>query len=177
MNDITSDSVDKYLSLYPRDWKRIWAVFTCTFVHDDMHHLNSYVALYLVVSICILTMKGRLFYFIISIITILSGNLLSWCIGHRRMNGISGWSFGLLSYIYIGALIDLGLPAHCSIQGVKSLTVAVIVTVIYAVLYSYGIISTSTASWQYNLCGIVGCIISVYIIHIPKVSRFIGLPV
>lgn len=70
-------------------------------------------------------MKGRLFYFIISIITILSGNLLSWCIGNRRMNGISGisvlqslcigWSFGILTYIYIGALLDLGLPAHCSV--------------------------------------------------------------
>lgn len=30
-------------------------------------------------------------------------------------------------------------------------------------------------SWEYNISGIIGCIVAVYIVHVPRISRWIGL--
>lgn len=71
-------------------------------------------------------LRGWPLFSVFSVICIVTGNLLGWCIGSHRMNGVSGdcfcislylgWSFGLLVYIYISAAIDLGLPAKCTSQ-------------------------------------------------------------
>lgn len=111
-------------------------------------------------------LRGWPLFSVFSVICILTGNLLGWCIGSHRMNGISGenlyislciaWSFGLLVYIYVSAAIDLGLPAKCTSQrflyysflitSIQSFVVAGIVTALYSILYSLGMIATPTAT-------------------------------
>ena len=102
LNDVLSWSVDRTLSLYPRkvrlciqfhvQTRSLYAIFTCTFIHDDFYHLNTLVLFFCFSAYCIL-LRGKLLFLCVSVVTIVFGNFLSCIIGVGCMNGISGLSF------------------------------------------------------------------------------------
>lgn len=89
LNKIWKDKLDYLLSLYPRNWKLIWHIFTCCFVHDDFKQLNCLVAFFAVCAFCVI-LHGNLRFLFVSLFIIVLGNFLSWICGSGRMNGVSG---------------------------------------------------------------------------------------
>lgn len=79
------------------------------------------------------------------------------------MNGITGWTCGLLMNIYFSLITDIGYPIHCTRYGVESFIIAVVVTILMIILLSFDLIPSSTACWQYNVCGAVTGIVATFL--------------
>ncbi|KAK8824234.1 hypothetical protein WA556_003557, partial [Blastocystis sp. ATCC 50177/Nand II] len=174
LNSVLKDKLDATLSLYPRQWKRLWAIFTCPFIHDDYKHLNSIILLFTACAFFVL-LRGNLRFLWVSIIVLILGNFGSWLFGVNRMNGVSEWMFGLLGYIYFSVITDLGYPIHCTIHGLKALALAVAITVVWVLLWQLHIIVFTTACWQYNVCGAVAGVVSAYLFTSTSLAVKLGV--
>ncbi|KAK8800207.1 protease [Blastocystis sp. subtype 4] len=162
LNDVLSWSVDRTLSLYPRKTRSLYAIFTCTFIHDDFYHLNTLVLFFCFSAYCIL-LRGKLLFLCVSVVTIVFGNFLSWIIGVGCMNGISGWTSGLL------------LSSYFSVHDKKTLIIDIVVTVLMIVLICFGLIPSTTACFQYTISGAVMGIFVAYLFAKSPFASALGL--
>lgn len=142
-----------HFSLYPRNFKQLYGIFTMPFIHSDYKHLLNN-------SIPLFILTGGLYYFykdlatkIIFWIYLISGFWV-WCAARPSYHiGASALVYGLASFIFFSGVIR---------KEIKLLAFSLIVVFLYGSMV-WGIFPTKEhISWEGHLFGfIIGLILAI----------------
>lgn len=130
--------------IYPRHPDGLAGIFLAPFIHGDFHHLISNSTPMLVLTTTIFFFYRRIAFKSFITIYLLTG-LAVWLFARRSYHiGASGVVYGLVSFVFWSGIFRKNL---------KSIVLALIVTVLYSG-YFYGILPNQEGiSWESHLFG------------------------
>ena len=108
LNALDGDGLDRAGGIIPRDFDRLWAIFTAPFLHANFYpHLvdNTIPLVFMGVFIAL---RGAARLLLVTVIVIVIGGLGTWLIspGHTETVGASGIVFGYATYLFARGVFD-----------------------------------------------------------------------
>ena len=141
--------------VYPREWDGIIGIFTSPFIHGSWEHLiSNSVPLFVTLTIIHYFYK-RVALSSVILVYLLTGSAV-WMFGRSVYHiGASGVVYGLISFIFWSGVFR---------RNIKSIVLALIVTILYAG-YLEGIVPFKEGvSWESHLLGVfAGIIVSFFL--------------
>lgn len=147
-----SDVTFRKLGIFPREWDGFIGVFTAPLVHGDWEHLISN-SLPLFVSLTIIHFFYKRVAISSFVLIYLITGMSVWFFGRSVYHiGASGVVYGLISFIFWSGVFR---------RNIKSIVLALIVTIAYADYLAGVVPFQEGVSWESHLLGvIVGIIIA-----------------
>ena len=156
INSLDHYALDNDASLIPRDFGRIWAIFTSPFLHVSWQHLidNSIPLLFLGL---IIALAGASRVVLVTLIVIVVGGLGTWLVapGHTETVGASGLVFGYAAYLLTRGIFD---------RNALEIVIGVIVAVIWGGALLSSLVPHTGISWQGHLCGAIGGVVAAWVL-------------
>jgi membrane associated rhomboid family serine protease len=156
INSLDHYALDNDASLIPRDFGRIWAIFTSPFLHVSWQHLidNSIPLLFLGL---IIALAGASRVVLVTLIVIVVGGLGTWLIapGHTETVGASGLVFGYAAYLLTRGIFD---------RNALEIVIGVIVAVVWGGALLSSLVPHTGISWQGHLCGAIGGVVAAWVL-------------
>jgi membrane associated rhomboid family serine protease len=155
INALDGDGLDRAGGIIPRDFDRLWAIFTAPFLHANFYpHLvdNTIPLVFMGVFIAL---RGAARLLLVTVIVIVIGGLGTWLIspGHTETVGASGIVFGYATYLFARGVFDRNW-------------VELIIGVLVAVVWGGALISSLAPqphiSWQGHAAGAVGGVVAAW---------------
>lgn len=142
--------------LVPRDASGAIGILTSPFIHGNWEHLASNSVPLFVLTMIILIFYKRVAFKSIFLIYIITGAAV-WLFGRHVIHiGASGVVYGLVSFVFWSGIFR---------RNIKSIILALIVTILYSGLF-LGILPTQDGiSWESHLCG---GIVGIFVAYIMK---------
>lgn len=133
----------------PRDFNRLWGIFSTPWIHSDIWHLLGNLSCLVVLGwLCML--RSTRYFIIASGFIIVVGGLLLWLIGRSASHvGASGWVFGLWGLLLANAYFDRTL---------KNIFICVLVIFLYSGLV-FGLLPSGYVSFEGHITGLASGII------------------
>jgi membrane associated rhomboid family serine protease len=156
INSLDHYALDNDGSLIPRDFPRIWAIFTSPFLHFGWQHLidNTIPLLFLGL---IIALAGASRVVLVTLIVIVVGGLGTWLIapGNSQTVGASGLVFGYAAYLLTRGIFD---------RSALEIVIGVIVAVIWGGALLSSLVPQTGISWQGHLCGAIGGVVAAWVL-------------
>ncbi len=156
INSLDHYALDNDASLIPRDFARIWAIFTSPFLHVSWQHLidNTIPLLFLGL---IIALAGASRVVLVTLIVIVVGGLGTWLIapGNTETVGASGLVFGYAAYLLTRGVFD---------RSALEIVIGIIVAVIWGGALLSSLVPHTGVSWQGHLCGAIGGVIAAWVL-------------
>jgi membrane associated rhomboid family serine protease len=156
INSLDHNALDNDASLIPRDFGRIWAIFTSPFLHYSWSHLidNTIPLLFLGL---IIALAGISRVVLVTLIVIVVGGLGTWLIapGDTQTVGASGLVFGYAAYLLTRGIFD---------RNALEVVIGVIVAVIWGGALLSSLVPHTGISWQGHLCGAIGGVVAAWVL-------------
>lgn len=129
----------------PRDFNRLWGIFSTPWIHSDIWHLLGNLSCLVVLAwLCML--RSTRYFIIASGFIIVLGGLLLWLIGRSASHvGASGWVFGLWGLLLANAYFD---------RTIKNIFICVLVIFLYSGLV-FGLLPSGHVSFEGHITGMV----------------------
>ena len=142
--------------LVPRDFSGAIGILTSPFIHGNWEHLASNSVPLFVLTMIILIFYKRVAFKSIILIYILTG-IAVWLFGRHVIHiGASGVVYGLVSFVFWSGIFR---------RNIKSIILALIVTILYSGLF-LGILPTQDGiSWESHL---FGALVGIFVAYIMK---------
>ena len=156
INALDHYALDKDASLIPRDFPRIWAIFTSPFLHVSWQHLIDNTIPLLFMGL-IIALAGASRVVLVTLIVIVVGGLGTWLIapGDTQTVGASGLVFGYAAYLLTRGIFD---------RNPLEIVVGVIVAVIWGGALLSSLVPHTGVSWQGHLCGAIGGVVAAWVL-------------
>jgi membrane associated rhomboid family serine protease len=166
LNLVSNGSVNEY-GIRPREPIGLLGITLAPFMHASIGHMATSSAAFALLSALVIIRHGAREYAIASLEIVMLGGLLLWCVGiaHVSHFGSSGWMWGLLGYLLIVGVRQVGCQGSCpprridcSLSTLQDLGVALVALLVSSsFLFGKGHHDRGAASWDTHLCfGLVG---------------------
>jgi len=155
INSLDSNKLDAD-GIYPRDFARVWGIFTAPFLHVSFAHLISNTIPFVFMGL-IIALRGAARVGLVTLIVIVIGGLGTWLIApaHSVTVGASGVVFGYAGYLLTRGLFD---------RSALELATGVIVGVVWGGALLASLVPHYGISWQGHLCGGIAGIIAAWLL-------------
>ena len=153
VNTLDSNNLD-FDGIYPRNFDRLWGVFTAPFLHVSFAHLISNTIPFLFMG-AIIAMRGAARLAVVTAIVIIVGGIGTWLIAPAGAStvGASGVVFGYAAYLLTRGLFD---------RSVVELLIGLVVGVVWGGALLSSLVPHYGISWQAHACGAVGGVIAAW---------------
>jgi membrane associated rhomboid family serine protease len=153
VNTLDSNRLD-YDGIYPRNFDRLWGVFTAPFLHVSFAHLISNTIPFLFMG-AIIAIRGAARLAVVTAIVIIVGGIGTWLIAPAGAStvGASGVVFGYAAYLLTRGLFD---------RSVVELLIGLLVAVVWGGALLASLVPHYGISWQAHACGAVGGVIAAW---------------
>jgi membrane associated rhomboid family serine protease len=153
INTLDSNNLD-YDGIYPRNFDRLWGVFTAPFLHVSFAHLISNTIPFLFMG-AIIAVRGAARLAVVTAIVIIVGGIGTWLIAPAGAStvGASGVVFGYAAYLLTRGLFD---------RSVVELLIGLLVGVVWGGALLASLVPHYGISWQAHACGAVGGVIAAW---------------
>ena len=153
VNTLDSNNLD-FDGIYPRNFDRLWGVFTSPFLHVSFAHLVSNTIPFLFMG-AIIAMRGAARLAVVTAIVIIVGGIGTWLIAPAGAStvGASGVVFGYAAYLLTRGLFD---------RSVVELLIGLVVGVVWGGALLSSLVPHYGISWQAHACGAVGGVIAAW---------------
>ena len=153
------DWIDSYHlnndGIHPRDFGRIWAIFTAPFLHANFapHLLDNTIPL--VFMGVIIALHGAKRLALVTLIVVVVGGLGTWLVSPSNTVtiGASGVVFGYASYLLVRGFLD---------RSAVELLTGLIVGAVWGTALISSVVPHSGVSWQGHVCGAIGGVVAAY---------------
>ena len=153
VNTLDSNNLD-FDGIYPRNFDRLWGVFTAPFLHVSFAHLISNTIPFLFMG-AIIAMRGAARLAVVTAIVIIVGGIGTWLIAPAGAStvGASGVVFGYAADPLTRGLFD---------RSVVELLIGLVVGVVWGGALLSSLVPHYGISWQAHACGAVGGVIAAW---------------
>ncbi len=153
VNTLDSNNLD-FDGIYPRNFDRLWGVFTAPFLHVSFAHLISNTIPFLFMG-AIIALRGAARLAVVTAIVIIVGGIGTWLIAPAGVStvGASGVVFGYAAYLLTRGLFD---------RSVVELLIGLVVGVVWGGALLSSLVPHYGISWQAHACGAVGGVIAAW---------------
>jgi membrane associated rhomboid family serine protease len=153
VNTLDSNNLD-FDGIYPRNFDRVWGVFTAPFLHVSFAHLISNTIPFLFMG-AIIAMRGAARLAVVTAIVIIVGGIGTWLIAPAGAStvGASGVVFGYAAYLLTRGLFD---------RSVVELLIGLVVGVVWGGALLSSLVPHYGISWQAHACGAFGGVIAAW---------------
>jgi membrane associated rhomboid family serine protease len=153
VNTLDSNNLD-FDGIYPRNFDRLWGVFTAPFLHVSFAHLISNTIPFLFMG-AIIAMRGAARLAVVTAIVIIVGGIGTWLIAPPGAStvGASGVVFGYAAYLLTRGLFD---------RSVVELLIGLLVGVVWGGALLSSLVPHYGISWQAHACGAAGGVIAAW---------------
>lgn len=153
VNTLDSNNLD-FDGIYPRNFDRLWGVFSAPFLHVSFAHLISNTIPFLFMG-AIIAMRGAARLAVVTAIVIIVGGIGTWLIAPAGAStvGASGVVFGYAAYLLTRGLFD---------RSVVELLIGLVVGVVWGGALLSSLVPHYGISWQAHACGAVGGVIAAW---------------
>ncbi len=157
-----ADWIDSYHlngdGIHPRDFGRIWGIFTAPFLHANFapHLLGNTIPL--VFMGVIIALQGAKRLALVTLIVIVVGGIGTWLISPSNTVtiGASGVVFGYATYLLARGFLD---------RSAIELLTGLIVGAVWGAALLSSIVPHSGVSWQGHVCGAIGGAVAAYLLR------------
>jgi membrane associated rhomboid family serine protease len=150
--------------IYPRDFGRLWGIFTSPFIHANFapHLLDNTIPLLFMGLI--IAVSGAVRLAAVTLVVIVVGGLGTWLTApsHTITIGASGVVFGYATYLFARGLFNRSL--------LEVLT-GIVVGVIWGGVLVASIVPHTGVSWQGHVSGAVGGVVAAYLLRRERPQR------
>ena len=155
INTLDSNALDSD-GIVPRDFGRLWSIFSAPFIHASFAHLISNTIPFVFMGV-IIALRGAARLALVTAIVIVIGGLGTWLIApaHTWTFGASGIVFGYATYLLTRGVFDR--------SSLELLTGAVVGVVWGGALLS-SIVPHYGVSWQAHVCGAIGGVVAAWLL-------------
>ena len=155
INTLDSNHLD-FDGIYPRNFDRLWGVFTAPFLHVSFAHLISNTIPFVFLGV-IIAMRGAKRIAAVTAIVIIVGGLGTWLIAPAGVStiGASGVVFGYAAYLLTRGLFD---------RSAVEVLIGVVVAVVWGGALVASLVPHYGISWQAHACGAVGGIVAAWLL-------------
>lgn len=138
--------------IYPRDFARLWAIFTSPFLHASFQHLIDNTVPFVFMGL-IIALRGAARLALVTLIVIVVGGLGTWLIAPANTDtiGASGVVFGYATYLFTRGLFD---------RSVLEILTGLVVGAVWGAALVASVIPHAGVSWQAHVCGAVGGVVA-----------------
>ena len=142
--------------IYPRNFERLWGVFTAPFLHVSFAHLISNTIPFVFLGV-IIAVRGAKRLAAVTAIVIIVGGLGTWLIAPAGVStiGASGVVFGYAAYLLTRGLFD---------RSAVEVLIGVVVAVVWGGALVASLVPHYGISWQAHACGAVGGIVAAWLL-------------
>lgn len=155
INTLDSNHLD-FDGIYPRNFDRLWGVFTAPFLHVSFAHLISNTIPFVFLGV-IIAVRGAKRLAAVTAIVIIVGGLGTWLIAPAGVStiGASGVVFGYAAYLLTRGLFD---------RSAVEVLIGVVVAVVWGGALVASLVPHYGISWQAHACGAVGGIVAAWLL-------------
>jgi membrane associated rhomboid family serine protease len=155
INTLDSNHLD-FDGIYPRNFDRLWGVFTSPFLHVSFAHLISNTIPFVFLGV-IIAMRGAKRLAAVTAIVIIVGGLGTWLIAPAGVStiGASGVVFGYAAYLLTRGLFD---------RSAVEVLIGIVVAVVWGGALVASLVPHYGISWQAHACGAVGGIVAAWLL-------------
>ena len=155
INTLDSNHLD-FDGIYPRNFDRLWGVFTAPFLHVSFAHLISNTIPFVFLGV-IIAVRGAKRLAAVTAIVIIVGGLGTWLIAPAGVStiGASGVVFGYAAYLLTRGLFD---------RSAIEVLIGVVVAVVWGGALVASLVPHYGISWQAHACGAVGGIVAAWLL-------------
>ncbi len=150
--------------IYPRNFGRLWGIFTSPFIHENFapHLLDNTIPLVFMGVIIALAGAARLAW--VTFIVILVGGLGTWLIAPSNTYtiGASGVVFGYATYLFARGLFNRNLV---------ELMIGIVVGVVWGGALLASVVPHYGVSWQAHVCGAIGGVVAAGVMARERPAR------
>jgi membrane associated rhomboid family serine protease len=157
-----ADWIDSYHlnsdGIHPRDFGRIWGIFTAPFLHANFapHLLDNTIPL--VFMGVIIALHGAKRLALVTLIVVVVGGLGTWLVSPSNTVtiGASGLVFGYATYLLARGFLD---------RSAIELLTGLIVGAVWGAALLSSIVPHAGVSWQGHVCGAIGGLVAAYVLR------------
>ncbi len=162
INTIDSNRLDND-GIVPRDFDRLWGIFTSPFIHGSFAHLISNTIPFVFMGV-IIALQGVRRLALVTLIVIVVGGLGTWLIAPANSVtfGASGVVFGYATYLLTRGLFD---------RSPLEIFTGVIVGAIWGAALIASLVPHYGISWQAHACGAIGGVIAAWALSSQRSAR------
>lgn len=160
INMILGGQLSNY-GVIPREFSRLWGIFTAPWVHNDIPHLLGNLSAFLVLSwLCML--RSIRYFIIASAFIIVVGGVLVWLFGRSASHaGASGWIFGLWALLIANAYFE---------RTIKNSIIGIVIFILYGGLL-WGLLPSSRVSFEGHIAGMAAGVLFAWLTTKSKTLR------
>jgi membrane associated rhomboid family serine protease len=142
--------------IYPRNFGRIWGIFTAPFLHASFAHLISNTVPFVFMGL-IIALRGAARVALVTLIVIVIGGLGTWLIApaHSVTVGASGVVFGYAAYLLTRGVFN---------RSALELLVGAVVGVVWGGALLTSLVPHYGISWQGHVAGAVGGVVAAWLL-------------
>jgi membrane associated rhomboid family serine protease len=155
LNSLDGNKLDAD-GIYPRNFGRIWGIFTAPFLHASFAHLISNTVPFVFMGL-IIALRGAARVALVTLIVIVIGGLGTWLIApaHSVTVGASGVVFGYATYLLTRGLFN---------RSALELLVGAVVGVVWGGALLTSLVPHYGISWQGHVAGAVGGVVAAWLL-------------
>ncbi len=155
INTLDSNHLDRD-GIYPRNFDRLWGVFTSPFLHVSFAHLISNTIPFLFMG-ALIAIRGAARLAVVTAIVIVVGGIGTWLIAPAGAStvGASGVVFGYAAYLLTRGLFD---------RSATELLIGLLVAVVWGGALLSSLVPHYGISWQAHACGAVGGVLAAWLL-------------
>jgi membrane associated rhomboid family serine protease len=150
--------------IYPRNFGRLWGIFTSPFIHANFapHLLDNTIPLVFMGVIIALSGAARLA--LVTLIVIVVGGLGTWVIAPAGTVtiGASGVVFGYATYLFTRGLFN---------RSALELLTGIVVGAVWGGALVSSIVPHTGVSWQAHVCGAIGGVVAAGVMARERPAR------
>ena len=156
INSLDHDALDSGGGIIPRNFDRVWAIFTAPFLHVSFTHLIDNSVPFVFMGL-IIALRGAARLALVTLIVIVVGGLGTWLVapGGTVTVGASGVVFGYATYLFTRGVFD---------RSVLEILIGVIVGVVWGGALLASVVPHQGISWQGHVCGAIGGVVAAYVL-------------
>ncbi len=165
INTLDSNALDND-GIIPRDFGRLWSVFTAPFIHASFAHLISNTIPFVFMG-AIIALRGAARLAVVTAIVIVIGGVGTWLIApaHTVTIGASGVVFGYATYLLARGIFN---------RSALELLTGALVAVVWGGALLASIVPHYGVSWQGHVCGAIGGVVAAWLL--ARRARALGAP-
>jgi membrane associated rhomboid family serine protease len=152
INSVDSYNLSREGGIVPRDFARLWDIFTAPFLHASFGHLIANTIPFVFMGL-IIAIRGAARVAVVTLIVVVIGGLGTWLIApaHSTTVGASGLVFGFAAYLLTRGFFN---------RRALELLTGAIVAVIWGGALLISLVPHYGVSWQGHLCGAIGGVLA-----------------
>jgi membrane associated rhomboid family serine protease len=149
--------------IYPRDFARLWGIFTSPFLHASFQHLIDNTIPFVFMGV-IIALRGAARLALVTLIVIVIGGLGTWLIAPSGTDtiGASGVVFGYATYLFTRGLFD---------RSALELVTGIVVGAVWGAALIASIVPQHGVSWQAHVCGAIGGVVAAAVMARERPAR------